>query len=132
MRKIAPLAACLLLAACSKNIQNTEAIRLSVMDYLTARAAQTGLDPNAMQMEITAVTYQKDEAHATVYFRPKGVDSGGMAMNYSFDRKGDKWVVRPPQANSANPHATQAPPPNPDMPRAEDLPPGHPPTGAKP
>ena len=94
--KILPLlAAALLLAGCSKDIQNKEAIKQSVMDYLNARAAQTGLDMGSMDVDVNAMTFQRDEARATVAFRTKA-GQGVMEMNYTFDRKGDKWVVRAP------------------------------------
>jgi len=94
-----------LLAACSKNIQNSDAVRQSIVDYLKGRTGQTGLNMDLMQLDVTAVSYAKDEARATVYFRPKNSpDGGGMAMNYVLDRKGSKWVVRGRQENGANPH----------------------------
>jgi hypothetical protein len=112
----------LLLAACSRDIQNTNAIRDGVVDYLQARTAQTGLDVNMMAVEVTSVSFQRDEARATVFFRPKsGPSTGGMQMNYVLDRKGDKWVVRGRTENGVNPHGgTPA------------LPPGHPGAGTQP
>ena len=106
MRKLTLIAAALLLAACSQDIQNTDAVKQGVLDYLRARTAQTGLDINSlMQVEITSVSFQKDEARATVSFRPKTGDSSGpMQMNYVLDRKGSKWVVRGRTENGVNPH----------------------------
>ena len=84
-----------LLAGCSKDIQNSDAVKQSVVDYLKARTAETGLNMDLMQVDVTAVSFDKDQARATVYFRPKSSpDAGGMAMNYVLDRKGAKWVVR--------------------------------------
>ena len=140
-------AAILLLAGCSKNIQNSDAVRAAVMEYLAGRASQTGLDVNQMTVEIAAVTFEKDTAHATVSIKPKSSDAGGMEIAYNLDRKGDKWVVRPggtphmmPQAPSEN--GSQALPPGhpavgasgaSDKPPAsgEALPPGHPAVGNK-
>jgi len=111
-----------MLAACSKNIQNTEAVRLAVVEYLNARAAQTGLNMGAMEVVVTAVTFQRDEARASVSFRTK--EGGSMDMNYEFDRKGDKWVVRPRSEGGSGPHGGAVP--SADSPTGK-LPEGHPP-----
>jgi hypothetical protein len=127
VRKFALFAAAMLLAACSRDIQNTDAIRQGVIEYLQARTAQTGLDPNMMQVEVTSISFQRDEARAGVFFRPKnGPEAGGMQMNYVLDRKGSKWVVRGRTENGANPHG--APGGGIQMPA---LPPNHPPIGSK-
>ena len=58
-----------------------------------------------------------------------------MTMNYSFDRKGDKWVVHGRQDSSVNPHGagglSTLPSPGGDSASALRLPPGHPPTSPK-
>ena len=123
--RCALLAAAALLAACSRDIQNPEAIKQGVMDYLNARAAQTGLDMSSMTMEVTTVTFDKNEARASVMFHPKGVPQGGMSMSYVLDKKGDKWVVRGRQEGGVNPHGAAGPPPG------GTLPPGHPGVGSK-
>src|ERR1051325_8828109 len=51
------LAAAALLAACSHDIQNKEAVRQGVIDYLNARKGQTGLDMNVLQGDVAAVTF---------------------------------------------------------------------------
>jgi hypothetical protein len=118
--------AALLLAGCSKNIQNSEAVRSAVIEYLNSRAPQTGLDVNAMQVDIASTTFEKDTARVTVSITPKNTQGGGMQMSYNLDRKGDKWVVRP----GGTPHGMVAPPPNPGAaPSGQKLPPGHPPIG---
>lgn len=66
------------------------------MDYLNAKAAQTGLDMNAMQVDVASVSFEKDRAFATISIKPKSVPtSASMQISYTLDRKGDKWVVRP-------------------------------------
>ena len=95
MKRIALLAAALLLAACArKNIENKEAIRQAVVEYLNSRQAQTGLDMSTMDVNVTAMAFERDTARATVEFRVKNGDAG-MQLNYTLDRKGDKWVVQP-------------------------------------
>jgi outer membrane murein-binding lipoprotein Lpp len=105
----------LLLGGCSKNIQNEEAVRSAVIEYLNARAPQTGLDMSAMTVQVAAMSFERDSARVTVSVAPKGLE-GGMRINYDLDRKGDKWVVRP----NASPHITAAPG------GSQPLPPGHP------
>jgi len=128
VKKLALAAAAVLIAACSRDIQNTAAVRQGVVDYLKARTAQTGLDMNLMQLDVTSISFQGGtQARATVAFRPKTVAESGaaMTMNYTLDRKGDKWVVRGHGETGANPHGTPAPGPT------GALPPGHPPMGSK-
>jgi hypothetical protein len=128
VKRLALTAAAVLIAACSRDIQNTEAVRLGVVDYLRARTAQTGLDMNLMQVDVTSISFQGGtEARATVAFRPKNVAESGaaMTMNYTLDRKGDKWVVRGHGESGGNPHGAPAQSP------ASALPPGHPPVSPK-
>jgi hypothetical protein len=118
----------LLLAACAqKNIENKEAIRQAVVEYLTARQAQTGLDVSTMDVNVMAMTFERDTARATVEFRVKNGE-GGMQLNYTLDRKGDKWVVQARQ-DSGQGHGVVTPggggagvSPS----GAGQLPPGHP------
>jgi len=118
--------AALLLAACArKNIENKDAIRQAVVEYLNSRQAQTGLDMATMDVNVTAMAFERDTARATVEFRIKNSDAG-MQLNYTLDRKGDKWVVQARQ-DSGQGHGVVTPPngsgtPNPGV----ALPPGHP------
>jgi len=113
--------AALILAACSKNIQNTEAVKQGVVDYLKERAPTMGLDMSAMDVNVGTVSFEKDVARASVSFVPKGMPgSGGMNMDYILERKGDKWAVKGRQVSPTNSHG--------DQPLPGALPPGHPPT----
>jgi hypothetical protein len=132
-------AAAALLAGCSRDIQNTDAVRAGVVDYLKARTGETGLDVNTMLVEVGAVSFQRDEAHATVLFRPKSApDAGSMQMSYTLDRKGSKWVVRGKGEAAGNPHAGDGgrglppghPAPNGQAPSGQ-LPQGHPPVSSQ-
>jgi hypothetical protein len=131
VRRIGLGVAALLLAACAqKNIDNKDAVRQAVMDYLSTRQAQTGLDVTTMDVDVTEMRFEKDSARATVAFRIKGTDAG-MNMSYSMDRKGDKWVVRPRQ-DSETPHGTIMPGSGPPVDGGGGaLPAGHPPVGSK-
>ena len=130
--------AALLTIACSHDIQNSEAVRQGVLDYLNQRKSQIGLDPAQMQIDVSSVSFQKDEARATVMFRPKtGAAATPMSIGYLLDRKGNKWVVRPRAEGGASPHGagegempSGMPPNHPsvggDAPARGTLPPGHP------
>ena len=134
MRKTLLIAVAALVAACSRDIQNADSVKQGVLDYLNERKSQTGLDPAQMQIDVGNVSFQKDEARASVIFRPKNQpDPQPMSINYVLDRKGNKWVVRPHAASSGNPHGgggqMEMPPGHPAAPGegAGTLPPGHPP-----
>jgi hypothetical protein len=118
VKKLGLIAAVIILAGCSKDIQNTEAVRQGVVDYLQQRTGETGLDVNSLVVTVSSVSFEQDVARATVAFSPKSAPGvTGMSMNYVLDRKGDKWVVKGRQINPGTPHG------------AEQMPPGHPTTG---
>jgi hypothetical protein len=119
VRKTPLIAALLLLAACTKDIQNSDAVRNSIVDYLKARQEKTGLNMDMMKVDVSSVTFSSagKEAHASVMFTPKAGGSG-MQMGYTLDRKGDVWVVRPHAEGGENPHGAAGLP---------SLPPSHPP-----
>ncbi len=90
---VAAACACFVLAAgCKKNIENQEAIRQGVMNYLSKRS-----DLLAMDVSVGAVEFRgQNEATATVHFQAKGNSSpaAGMNMQYVLERKGNDWVVK--------------------------------------
>ena len=43
------------------------------MSYLSGIAGQTGLDVGAMDVEVAKVSFERDEARATIAIRPKNV-----------------------------------------------------------
>jgi hypothetical protein len=127
---LAPLAA-LWLVSCSKDIQNTDAVRQGVIDYLTARESKTGVSMSLMQVDVTSVSFQTNEARATVAIRAKtGGNGTPMMMNYTLQRQGNKWVVQGRTESGVNPHGgtPQASPENAPPPQ---MPPGHPPVSPK-
>ena len=123
----APLIVILLLAACGqKNIENKDAIRQAVIEYLSSRQAQTGLDMSTMDVNVTAMAFERDTARATVEFRVKNSDAG-MQLNYTLDRKGDKWVVQARQDGNPGHGVVQPPSGTGVLPSGNSqLPPGHP------
>jgi len=125
------LAAALFTAACSKNIQNPEAVKRAIITYLNAKSAQTGLNMANITVDVTALEFERDSARASVSFRAKGSDQAtGMTMNYSLDRKGDQWVVRERAEGGSNPHGGAVPETAP--PPEGAIPPGHPSVGGAP
>ncbi|HLH40241.1 MAG TPA: hypothetical protein VKX39_13915 [Bryobacteraceae bacterium] len=137
MRQILLIAVTALAVACSRDIQNPEAVKQGVLQYLDERKAQTGLDPAQMQIDIGSLSFEKDEARASVIFRPKNQpDPQPMSITYVLDRKGNQWVVRPHAASSGNPHGAEMPPGHFGAAEGRDgtLPPGHPaiPEGSRP
>ncbi|HEY4365174.1 MAG TPA: hypothetical protein VGN17_29700 [Bryobacteraceae bacterium] len=106
----AALALLMLCSACSKNIQTTDAVKAGIMEYLTATATKIGLDMSAMEIDVPAVSFEKDHAKATVSIKPKGVDMPGMQLVYNLDRKGDKWVVAGPGEAANGAHGAAAMP----------------------
>jgi hypothetical protein len=124
VRKTPLIAAILLLAACTKDIQNSDAVRDSVVDYLKARQEKTGLNVDLMKVEVSSVTFSSSgkEAHANMMVTPKA-GGAGMQLPYTLDRQGDKWVVRPHAEGGENPHGAAGLP---------SLPPSHPPVDKQP
>jgi hypothetical protein len=136
----------LLTISCSRDIQNTDAVKQGVTEYLKASQAKTGLNLDAMQIEVRSVSFERDQARANVYISPKGIQTGGMQLTYVLARTGNKWVVRGRTESGANPHGASQmdqgspgqalPPGHPQVPPGggqppDALPPGHPPVGSK-
>ena len=122
------------LAACHKDIDNGEAVRQGVMNYL---AKKSGL--SSMDVTITSVSFKKDEADAVVHFQAKGSSAPGSGLDipYILERKGNEWVVkaRAGSVRGANPHGDAGGMgANPHGAGTPALPPGHPavPSGTEP
>src|SRR5208282_6082574 len=125
---------------CKKDIQSKEAVRQGVMNYLSKRSDLLSMDVN-----VTSVDFNKEEATATVRFQAKGnnTPAGSMTMQYVLERKSDQWVVKG-RAGSGNPHGVMPqegagsmgampqtmPPGHPAVPSGGALPPGHPAVGS--
>ena len=113
---VVPALLCCALAACNRASQDKEAIRQSVVDYVSSK-----VNVGAMDVDVTSVTFKGNEADAAVAFRAKGSPAGsGLEMRYTLEQKSGKWVVKDKAEASGNPHGA--------MPGgAGALPPGHPP-----
>jgi hypothetical protein len=114
-----------LLAACGPNIKTKEKVREDLLTHLQ----KAGLDTKALEIDITQVTFDKNQAHAAVSFRPKGVTSvhDGMMMSYTLESRDGHWVVTG-RADSQG-HGSSRPPAENGTSGAPNLPPGHPPMG---
>ena len=121
------LAAVCVLAGCGRSIENKEQVRADILDHL---AKNTGLDLKSLDVDVNNVAFEKNQAKATVSFRPKGVSSinDGMVMVYTLQPKNGHWVVVG-RADSQG-HGLGASPANsglpPGHPSVNGLPPGHP------
>jgi hypothetical protein len=79
------------LSGCRHDIQNTEAVKQGVLAYFAKRS-----DLLSMDVSVTNVTYQQNEATATVHLQAKGSSApgSGMDIRYVLERKGNQWVVK--------------------------------------
>lgn len=128
----AVLIAAILACGCARDINNNDAVRKGVVDYLNKRKGQTGLDMALMNVAVSNVTFRNDEASATVSFQPKGGGASGMSMNYVLERKGNEWVVKGRKESGVNPHGAQEIPQAMPADPSGALPPGHPPASTPP
>ena len=80
-----------LLVSCGKDMQNQDAVKQGVMNYLSKRS-----DLLAMDVSVASVAFREGEATAQVHFQAKGNSSpaAGMTMQYVLERKDGQWVVK--------------------------------------
>jgi hypothetical protein len=114
-----PLLLALVSVGCNKGLDNKEAVRQGVLEYLAKRA---NLNVASMNVDVVAVSFRGSEADATVSFHPKdgAGGPGGMEIRYTLEKKGSRWVVKGKGSSHAG--AEAAPP---SMP-GSGMPPGHP------
>jgi hypothetical protein len=133
------LAAALFAAACSNaNIDNKDAVKAAMVEYLEKNKASTGIDPAAMDINVDAVQFERDTARASVSFLIKG-STNGMQGNYTLTRDGNKWGSVTRQSMTAAPHGVDVAPapakepllPGPLPGTQQQLPAGHPAVGTK-
>lgn len=88
---------CLGLGACHRDIQNEDAVRRGIMNYLSKRS-----DLTAMDVTITNVAFRQNEADATVHFQAKNstAPGSGLDLKYVLERKDNEWVVKGRAAGS--------------------------------
>ena len=142
---MAALGLLMLFAGCKKQESDADAIRSGINQHL---ASLKTLNLAAMDMNITNVSIQGNQAQAQVEFRPKtGAPQGaGMQVAYSLQKENGAWVVQNTQPAGGSiqqpgpgekPHMDGTSPSSGSMPNFHDLvpgggssnalPPGHPP-----
>src|SRR5258708_18200001 len=89
-------------AACKRNIDNQEAVRQAVIDYLAKRS---NLNVSAMNVDVTSVTFRSNEADAVVAITARGPAPGQpMSMRYTLERQRDHWAVKGKADARRSPH----------------------------
>jgi hypothetical protein len=104
------LLAALFLSGCAKDINNKEAVKEAVLKRLSS---VSGLNMAGMEVEITNVSFQGNNADAQVAFKAKGSADSMLNMSYKLERQGDIWTVKSSSGGMGG--------------GASKLPPGHPP-----
>jgi hypothetical protein len=123
VRKTAVFLLICCVAACHRNLQDTEAVRQTIVDTLKARG---DLNLQAMDVNVESVQFNGGKADASVSFALKGNSQPMMRMVYHLEQKDGKWVVA---SRGDSGHGMASPEqPNPHgaggkMPAPEDLPP---------
>jgi hypothetical protein len=86
----------LLFPGCKKQESDTDGIRSGINQHL---ASLKTLNLGAMDMNVTNVSIQGNQAHAQVEFTPKGGagEGAGMQVAYSLEKKDGQWVVQSSQ-----------------------------------
>jgi hypothetical protein len=118
------------LVGCAKNIDNKEAVKAAIVK----RVAKTGFDVNAMQVDVTNVSFHDQDAVATVAFVPKGGPAqSGVTFKYNLHRQNDEWVATGLAQGGSNmaAHTGAGAPAGSESPidPSKPLPAGHPPIG---
>jgi hypothetical protein len=147
-RKVWALVLCLAAVGCHKSDkQQSDAVRDGIRQYLSSLNT---LNLSAMDMNVTNVKIDGNQAQADVEYTPKsgGAPGAGMKVSYSLEKRGEQWVVVKKNAKGgsiehpapgANPHAQPGevhgnmpnfkdilPPASGSSSSGDTLPPGHP------
>ena len=99
------------LFGCAKDINNKDAVKEAVLKRL---ASVSGLNMSGMEVEVSNVSFQGNQAEAQVAFKVKGSADSMLNMSYKLERKGDEWTVKSSSGGMGGGGGT-------------NLPPGHPP-----
>ena len=77
--------------ACGPGIHTEEKVQQAIMERLETHS---GLDVNGLDVNTTAVSFEKNMAYATVSIHPKSDPSiQSMVMKYTLEDRDGKWVV---------------------------------------
>jgi hypothetical protein len=121
-----------LFTGCKKQESDADGVRAGINQHL---ASLKTLNLGAMDMNVTNVSVQGNEAQAQVEFKPKsgGPPGAGMQVSYSLQKQNGQWVVQNTAAAGGsiqhpgpgeNPNANPASPSTGSMPNFRDLVPG--------
>ena len=107
------------LLSCGENINSKEKVQAAILERLKTKS--TGLDVNDLDVNTTAVTFDKNMAYATVAIHPKGDTAvgHGMTVKYTLENHDGKWAGVKLDSPVANPMAQS-------QGGTDTLPPGHP------
>ena len=119
-------------SGCKKQVSDADAIRDGINQHLSSLKT---INLSAMNMDITNVSVQGNQAQAQVEFRPKtgGAPGAGMQVAYTLAKQNGAWVVQNTQpmggmiqhpAPGADPRTLSSPSPSGSMPNFHDLVPG--------
>ena len=89
VRIAATLLLILSLAGCHRGVENNDAVRQGVLDYLKTK----NMTPDSMDITVKSVKYNGDAADAVVSFAAKGTGAGQMQIQYHLEQKDGKWKV---------------------------------------
>src|SRR5579859_1845941 len=83
-------------SSCKKQESDADAIRSGINQHL---AGLKSLNIGAMDMNITNVSVQGDQAQAQVEFKPKsgGPPGAGMQVSYALQKQNGQWIVQTTQ-----------------------------------
>ena len=112
----------LVTSACKAKPDANEAIRAGVVKYLISLK---GLNIPNMDIKLTQVSINGNQAHAQVEIRAKNDSAGMMQLSYALEKRGEEWVVLKSQPAGGNLQR----PTGGEMPGADGMPPGHPVVG---
>jgi hypothetical protein len=79
----------LALTGCAKKAENNEAVRTAIVQHV----AKT-MSMDAMDIQVSSVTFHGDNADAVATFVPKGMPSSAVSFNYDLERDGAGWKVK--------------------------------------
>jgi len=126
-----------LFAGCKKQESDADGVRAGINQHLVSLKT---INLGAMDMNVTNVSVQGNEAQAQVEFKPKsgGPPGAGMQVSYSLQKQNGQWVVQNTQPMGGsiqhpgpgeNPPAGSSMPSQGSMPNFRDLVPGGPGAG---
>jgi hypothetical protein len=129
---LAVVALLCLFAGCKKQESDSDGIRTGINEHLSSLKT---INLSAMDMNITNVSIQGNQAQAQVEFRPKtgGPPGAAMQVSYSLAKQNGLWVVQNTQPMGGsiqhpgpgeNPHMNGNAPSSGALPNFRDLVPG--------